>query len=201
MPARPCGPAVLLAPGAGAGQHHPFLAGVRARLAAAGHPVLTFDYPYREAGRRAPDRPDVLAACHRAAAARLRRYEPRIVLAGKSMGCRVASHLAADGDPAVGLVCFGYPLVPVGKAEARPTDHLSAIDVPMLFLTGERDRLAPLDLLDPIVARLRWASLQVIPDADHSFRTPKRAGVSEDEMLDLLASATVDWMAERGLRR
>ena len=48
-------PAVLLAHGAGAGQHHPFLTGLRERLKHAGHPTLTFDYPYIEAGRRAPD--------------------------------------------------------------------------------------------------------------------------------------------------
>lgn len=201
MPRHPAGPAVLLAPGAGAGQDHAFPAGLRKRFAAAGHPAMTFDYPYREAGRRAPDRFEVLARCHRAAAARLRRYDRRIVLAGKSMGGRIASHLAAEGEQAVGLVVFGYPLVPPGSREPRATDHLAASEIPMLFLTGSRDRLAPPDLIERVVSPLRWATLEVIEDADHSFRVPKRLGISEEEMLDRLAETTLRWMAASRLTR
>jgi predicted alpha/beta-hydrolase family hydrolase len=201
VPRDPVGPAILLAPGAGAGQDHPFLSGLRSRFAAAGHTAMTFDYPYREAGRRAPDRPDVLARCHRAAAARLRRYEERVVFAGKSMGGRIASHLLAEGDPAAGLVAFGYPLVPIGSREPRSTDHLRAVEAPMLFLAGGRDRMAPLELLESVVASLRWATLEVVEDADHSFRVPKRTGIGPDDMLDLLTGATLRWMEAHRLTR
>jgi len=200
VPERHVGPAILLAHGAGAGQDHPFMAGVRNRLAAAGHLTMTFDYPYIEGGRRAPDRSEVLLACHRAALARLARYDRRVVLAGKSMGGRMASHLAAFDASTVGLVYYGYPLVPPGKSEPRATDHLEAIAAPMLFVTGTRDRLAPLGLLEALVGRLRWASLHRVPEADHSFRVPKRLGVGEGDVLDGLVSATVRWMTEGGLR-
>ncbi len=185
---------ILLAHGAGAGQRHPFVTGLRDRFAAAGHPVLTFDYPYLEAGRRAPDRLEVLLECHRAAAKRLRGYADRVVLAGKSMGGRVASHLAARGEPSSGLVFFGYPLVPVGKLEPRPTGHLFDVDAPMLFIAGSRDRLAPLDLLEPVVDRLQAARLEVVEGADHSFRLPKRCGVDDEAVLDRLAAIAVEWV-------
>lgn len=193
----PAGPAFLIAPGAGAGQDHPFLVGVRHRLARRGHSAMTFDYPYREAGRRAPDRSEVLMACHRAAAERLRTYQRSIVLAGKSMGGRMASHLAAAGYPASGLVVFGYPLVPVGKTAPRGTAHLDDVTMPMLFLQGDRDRLAPLADMRAVVDRLPWADLAVIPGADHSFAVPQRSGRDPGEVLDLMVEAVLDWRAHR----
>ncbi|NQV07332.1 dienelactone hydrolase family protein [bacterium] len=194
MPRAPHSPAFLIASGAGAGQTHSFMAGVRERIAAAGFPAMTFDYPYREADRRAPDRADVLLACHRVAADRLRRYDQRVVLAGKSMGGRMATHLAATGYPAAGLVVYGYPLVAIGKTRPRPTDHLDEIDVPALFFQGAKDRMAPIELIEPVVKRMRWSELQVIPEADHSFKVPKRAGIDEAGMLDLLVERTIAWV-------
>ena len=101
VPPEPTGPAILLAHGAGAGQGHPFMAGLRSRLAAAGHPTLTFDYPYMEAGRKAPDRLPTLMACHRAVLRGSVGTDGPIVLAGKSMGGRVGSHLAVE-EPELG---------------------------------------------------------------------------------------------------
>jgi predicted alpha/beta-hydrolase family hydrolase len=195
-PARPSAPAVLLAHGAGAGQDHPFMVDLREGLAAAGHAVMTFNYPYAEAGRRSPDRPSVLTECHRAAAAALRRRYGQIVLAGKSMGGRIASHVAAGGEPCIGLVFYGYPLVAAGKREPRDTAHLDGLGVPMLFLSGSRDPLGPLDFLRPLVGRLPGATLVVVEDGDHSFRV--RSGRSAAGVMDLLVAGTVsairDWL-------
>lgn len=189
------GPAILLAPGAGAGQGHAFLSGLRRRLAAAGHLVLTFDYPYAAAGRRAPDRLEVLLECHRAAARHLRREAGEVVLAGKSMGGRVATHLASGGEPCRAVVCYGYPLLPPGKTAPRDTAHLDAVAVPLLFLTGSRDRLAPLALLSPVVERLPRARLVVVEGADHSFGVRADPDSRAEAMLDLLAAETAEWLA------
>jgi len=183
---------VVLAHGAGAGQEHPFMAGMRGRLAAR-HRVVTFDYPYIAEGRRAPDRMPMLLACHRAVVAT--EGSDRVVLGGKSMGGRAASHLDLPG--AAGYFFLGYPLVPIGKTEPRDTSHLDAITAPMLFVQGERDRLGPPDLLDPIVTRLGRATMVVVPDADHSFKVPKRAGVTPDGMLDHLAAVVSEWVARQ----
>jgi predicted alpha/beta-hydrolase family hydrolase len=168
---------------------------LRRRLAAAGHSVLTFDYPYIEAGRKAPDRAVKLLACHEAAARRLvAETGGPIVLAGKSMGGRIGSHLAADGYPCRALVFLGYPLVAVGSNTPRSVEHLREIASPMLFITGSRDRLAPLDILRPVVAGLRRADLEVVAEGDHSFRVPKRSGLDPEAVLDGVAKVTVDWL-------
>ena len=169
---------------------------VRNGLSAAGYPTLTFDYPYMEAGRRAPDRLPKLLQCHRAAASRLADYVPHVVLAGKSMGGRVGSHLAGDeGFAAAALVYLGYPLVAVGKTEPRATDHLHRIRVPQLFVSGTRDQLAPLSLLAPVVADLPAATLATIDGADHSYRVPKSAGLTPGTVMSRVIDTVTDWLA------
>lgn len=198
MPPRSSDIGVLLAHGAGAGQSHPFMEHLRRGLSDAGYPTMTFDYSYMNAGRRAPDRMDKLLAVHRAAAERMATYVVKVVVAGKSMGGRVGSHLVGDHSwPAAGLVYYGYPLVPLGKTEARPVDHLQRISVPQLFFAGSRDRLSPPATLAPVVASLRAATLHEIDDGDHSFKVPKRAGRTHDEVLDELVASTAQWLAEQ----
>jgi len=183
---------IILAHGAGAGQAHPFMAGMRRRLAAAGYTVVTFDYPYIAEGRKAPDRVATLLECHRRVVESMAADADALLLGGKSMGGRLASHLAVD---AAGLFFLGYPLVPVGKREPRDTAHLEAIEAPMLFVQGERDRLAPLDLLRPLVGSLPRATLVAIPEADHSFKVPKRTGIGEEQMRERLAATVDGWLS------
>ncbi len=198
MPRRSGDVGVLLAPGAGAGQDHPFIVTLQDGLAGAGFTTLTFDYPYREAGRKAPDRLPKLLAAHRAAADRLGGSCARLVLAGKSMGGRVASHLAGDeGRPAAALVFYGYPLVPLGRGEPRDTTHLGRITVPQLFFAGSKDRLGPPSLIRPLAAGLPDATVATVEGADHSFRLPRRLDPSGAGAVSELIEVTVWWLRSR----
>lgn len=186
---------VLMAHGAGAGQRHQFIEQVRKGLGGSGVVTMTFDYSYIHAGRKAPDRMPKLLAVHRAAAERLQEYVARLVLAGKSMGGRVGSHLAGDeGWPVAGMLYLGYPLVPLGKSEPRSTDHLERISAPQLFFAGTRDRLSPPDLIVPLAARLPSASVEVVQDGDHSFNVPKRTGKSTAEVIDGIVATAAGWV-------
>lgn len=191
-------PSVLLAHGAGAGQDHPGVAGLRDRLAGAGITTLTFNYPYAEAGKRRPDRTPILLACHRAVLDWLqeRTGEP-VVMAGRSMGGRMATYLAAEGAPCRGLVLYAYPLHPAGKPERLRADHLPSVPVPMLFFTGSRDSMARLDLVDRHLRPLPQATVEIIDDADHWFRVPKRTGRTFEEVLDGIAARTVEWLGSK----
>ena len=194
-PSRPSGEAVLLAHGAGAGQDHAGITLIRDGLVQRGHPVLTFDYPYMDAGRRfPPDRREILLECHRAAAEWLGHRFPRFVMAGRSMGGRIASYLAAAGEPCAGLAFFAYPLHPAGKPDRPRADHLGAIEVPMLFLTGSRDALALPGQLDRWISPLEQATIEIIPDADHSFNIPKRTGRTKEDLIGWMVARTSDWI-------
>lgn len=189
---------VLLAHGAGLPQDHPFMVAVRDGLADRGITTLTFNYAYTEAGRRSPDRAPQLLAVHRAAAERLRTYVDRVVLAGKSMGGRVGSHLAGDDAwPAAALVYLGYPLVPLGKTEARPTDHLERITAPQLFVAGTRDRLSPPDRIVPLASSLPAADVHVVAHGDHSFHVPKRSGTTDEAVLSTITDVVAAWVLRR----
>ena len=185
---------ILLAHGAGVGQDAPWIVHVRDGLASAGFPVLTFNYPYMEGGKKAPNRPSILLAAHSAAAAALKERVGRIVLAGKSMGGRMGSHLAAEGESVAGLVFYGYPLVGIGKQEPRDVSHLGDVKAPMLFVQGTRDRLAPLELITPFTKRFPMMSLHIVEDGDHSYKVPKRAGRELPEVLDEVVAVTTEWL-------
>jgi predicted alpha/beta-hydrolase family hydrolase len=104
-------------------------------------------------------------------AARWRNRGP-IVLAGKSMGGRMASMLLAEGraPEAVGAIYFGYPLHPPGRPEKLRADHLPDVPVPQLFLSGTKDPLCDLALLKSVLKRLgRRAKLVAIEGGDHSL--------------------------------
>ena len=195
VPKNATGRAVLLAHGAGAGQRHRFMEQVRRGLAGHGLMTMTFDYAYTEEERKAPDRMPKLLAVHAAAADRLGTYADRVVLAGKSMGGRVGSHLAGDeGWPAAGLFYLGYPLVALGKGEPRPTDHLARIEAPQLFFAGTRDRLSPPDLIAPLARRLPSATLEVVDGGDHSFNVPKSSGRTTTETIDQIVATAAGWV-------
>ena len=133
---------LVLAHGAGAGQEHPFMVGFAEALAARGIDVVTFDFLYVGAGRRAPDRNDKLEACWRAALAQARaEWSGRVpFIGGKSMGGRIASQLAAAGDACAGLICLGYPLHPPKQPEKLRSAHLPKLArVATLVLQGKRD--------------------------------------------------------------
>lgn len=187
---------VLLAHGAGVGQDAPFMASMRDGLAAAGYGVMTFNYPYMEAGRRAPNRMPALLACHRTAFERLARIHDAVVLSGKSMGGRMAGHIAAEGI-GDGLVVFGYPLVPFGKGDARSTDHFKDIRQPTLFVQGSRDALGPLAQMRTRLKKIQNSSLRVIPDADHSFRVPQRSAKNQSEIMQELIDTTATWISDQ----
>ncbi len=167
------------------------MVGIRQRLLDSGFTVATFDYPYREEGRKAPDRFERLIACHRAVFDRVTAsLGAAPLLVGKSMGGRIGSHLAVA---APGWVFLGYPLVPAGRTVVRDTSHLAAIG-PMLFVQGARDSLAPLELITPVVAGLPDADLEVIADADHGFRVAKRTGRDAAAVLDDISGRVTEWI-------
>ncbi|MGH6895241.1 MAG: alpha/beta hydrolase family protein [Geminicoccaceae bacterium] len=193
---------LAFAHGAGAGMRHPFMEAMSGHLAAVGIATFRYQFPYMEAGSRRPDARATLLATVRAAVDAARAAAPDLPLlaGGKSMGGRMTSQAAAEAPLAGvrGLVFFGFPLHPAGRPSTERAEHLERVDLPMLFLQGERDKLAELDLLRPVCARLGGrATLHVIPGADHGFHMPKSSGRSDGEVQDELARTVAIWAASR----
>jgi len=195
---RPAGGAssgLVLGHGASSNMNARILVDIADALASRGIAVVRFNFPYAEVGRRVPDPQPRLEACFRAVATSVSEEIPRLFLGGKSMGGRIASHIAADGFPTRGLVFFGYPLHPPGKPDRLRDAHLKRISAPMLFLQGTRDTFATPELLRRTVASLRTAKLVEIEGGDHSFKVPGRASA---DVLTELIDAAAQFIAEHG---
>lgn len=179
----------LLSHGAGTGQDHPRMVALAEELADRGLLVLTFNYPYTEAGRKSPDRQAVLLDCHRAARDYLGELAGSLpVLAGRSMGGRMGTYLAAAQEPCRAVVLYAYPLHPPGKPDRLRIEHLPDIKVPMLFFQGTRDALSRMDLFDLHIRPLPTAVIEILDGASHSLDRNQATTV-------FLAERTAAWVS------
>lgn len=192
--------ALLLGHGAGAGQDSAFLVEFAHALSTLGVDVVTFNFPYTEARRRIPDRQPVLEACYHAVVAEIhRRVESaarHLFIGGKSMGGRIATHIAAadPGLPIGGIVLLGYPLHPPGKPEQRRDKHLPAINQPMLIVQGSRDPFGTPPEFEPVLRAAPTATLHVVNGGDHSFKISKRDPAAQAAVYSGVQQTIVEWM-------
>ena len=209
--------ALVLAHGAGAGQHSAWMVKAARALAERGVSVATFDFPYITAGRKVPDRAPALEAHWRALLdeAKTTFKGLPLFIGGKSMGGRIASHIASQGVNGVsGLVFFGYPLHPPrvradasarqALPEKRRDAHLPAIKEPMLFIQGSLDTFGDEEEMTALMPMLQNATLHVIPGGDHSFkvkgalRLRSGQGVNAAEaVFESVITTAVEWMRAR----
>jgi len=189
----------VLAHGAGAGMTHPFLAGMAQDLAARNIATFRYQFPYMEKGSKRPDPPRIARATVRVAVAAASRLVPELPLfaGGRSFGGRMTSAAQAESPlkDVRGLAFLGFPLHPAGKPSDERGTHLSAVQIPMLFLQGTRDELADLQLVQALAERLgARATLELIADADHSFHVPARTGRKDPDVRADMADVLANWI-------
>jgi hypothetical protein len=186
----------VYAPGAGSNIRDPFGAFAADALAAAGITTLRFQFPYMEAGRRAPDRPPLLEAAWRAVIDAARAGASRLAAGGRSMGGRIASQVVAQGVAVDALALFAYPLHPPGKPGGLRVEHLAAIEAPVLFCSGTRDAFASPGELRAVAKGLRRATVHLLEGADHGFAVPKASGRTREQVWTEAVSVMAEWLAQ-----
>ena len=210
-PTRSTGALLVLAHGAGAGQSHPFMVRYARGLSAHGIDVVTFDFPYMAAGRKAPDRAPVLEQAFReaidAAVARPELSTTRLFIGGKSMGGRIATHLAVpaggaassgedNARPLEGVIALGYPLHPPGGGKQDRVSHLFQTRVPILIVQGTRDNFGgPDDLRAALGDRAPHVSIHTVEGGDHSFAVLKSRGKTQSAVDSELFAAVSSWLS------
>lgn len=176
----------VFAHGAGAGMDHEFMQSVAKGLAFKGIRVIRFNFPYmikraEDGKRRPPDRAPKLLEAYQEVIEQV--DADKLVIGGKSMGGRMASHLS-ELDKVAAMACLGFPFHPPGKPEKYKGEHLAELTKPCLILQGERDtfgkreEFADFDLSDSI-------RVEFIPDGDHSFKPRKSSGYTEQQNIAL----------------
>ncbi|MGF1799298.1 alpha/beta fold hydrolase [Vibrio gigantis] len=176
----------IFAHGAGAGMDHEFMQSVAKGLAFKGIRVVRFNFPYmikraEDGKRRPPDRAPKLLEAYQEVIEQV--DTDKLVIGGKSMGGRMASHLS-EVDKVAAMACLGFPFHPPGKPEKYKGEHLAELAKPCLILQGERDtfgkreEFADFELSDSI-------RVEFIPDGDHSFKPRKSSGYTEQQNIAL----------------
>jgi predicted alpha/beta-hydrolase family hydrolase len=203
---RPADAAYLLVLGHGASTNmrHATLQTIADRLAEAGIATLRYNFPYSENGK-GRDSQDVCTQTVRSAVEAARETAPdlNLLAGGHSFGGRMTSTAASEAslDGVRGLVFFSFPLHQPGKPETKRADHLAKVKTPMLFLSGSRDELAEMDLLEPVCKKLgKLATLHIVETADHGYKILKRSRTSDEDVFVEMARVVRDWTSKLGRR-
>lgn len=179
--------ALLLTPGAGANRDNRILLTLETTVAPL--PCERVDFPYRLAGKRMPDPAPIAIAHLRAAATALVTAAGvpagRLVLGGRSYGGRMCSLAVAEGLPAAGLLLLSYPLHPPGRPDKLRVDHFPQLNLPVLFVSGEKDPFGTPAEFDRWVAEIPGPVTQVWLPGGHDPRPSTDDGLVE---------AVRDWM-------
>ena len=190
-------PLVVLAHGAGADMNSGFMERFAGGLAERDCAVARFNFLYTERGKKAPDKQALLEETYAAVVDGLvgGLSPATVVIGGKSLGGRIASHVAIGRSDVGGLVFLGYPLHPPGRPERIRDEHLHQLEAPMLFVEGTRDPFCPLDTLEKVRKSLPARSdLVVIDDGDHSLKVRKSSGRTTEEAWEEAIAAVAGWV-------
>jgi predicted alpha/beta-hydrolase family hydrolase len=188
--------AIILAHGAGQGMHSPFMTYFHSELAQRGFLSVKFNFDYMEAKRRVPDPQPKLQSRYRSVVESvMTELRPqRLFIGGKSMGGRVASYIAGDTRGVSGLIFLGYPLHPPGKTDQLRDQHLYALNLPMLFISGTKDPFAERHLLEKVVAKIGTsATLLWVEGGDHSLKRRR----NDEESLKMAVDVIDRWTREQ----
>lgn len=188
---------LVLGHGASSNMRTPILAKIAEALAEQGIATLRYNFPYSEKGGGRNSQATVTATIRSAAKAAIHECPDLPLLAGgHSFSGRMTSTAQSEEPIAgvAGLVFFSFPLHPAGAPAITRAEHLSKINIPMLFLSGTRDALAELELLTPVLDKLgNRAALHLVDTADHSFKVLKRSRSSTEDVFVELARTVREW--------
>jgi predicted alpha/beta-hydrolase family hydrolase len=177
---------LVLTHGAGGGIDAPDLVRLARTLPQQDISVTLVEMPWRVQGKKLAPRPPVIDECFRAALDAMRMRSP-LVVGGRSAGARSACRIARDVG-ARGVLALSFPLHPPGKPEKSRLDELLGARARTLVVQGENDPFGrPAEFPEGV-------DLTAVPGADHSFRVPKTGVVTQDEALDIVLEATLEWV-------
>lgn len=198
-PAGSASAVMILAHGSGAGKDHEFMTGYAQAVADLGISVLSFNFPYMDAGKKFPDKAPTAIAVWQQVRSWVQEHVaegPPVVVAGKSFGGRMASLAVAEGMPANALIFLGYPLHAPKKEDKLRDEHLYPLTVPMLFLEGTKDPFANPEKMEAVAAKLNKSTELVwFEGGNHSFKVARsQRTVAQDGAW--LAEATANFISK-----
>ena len=186
----------IYAPGAGSNLDDPFGQHLSQRLPDSGVALVRFQFPYMEDKKRRPDAPRILEETWGQVINRVRPDAANLIIGGRSMGGRIASHLAAGGASVEGLALFAYPLRPPGGRAKIRDQHLTDISIPTLFCSGTRDAFGTPQELQEAAAKTPRSTVKHLEGADHGFSVLKSSGRAREDVWREAADYLLAWIGD-----
>jgi len=188
---------LVLGHGASSNMRTPMMQSIAEALGRQKIATIRYNFPYSENGRGRDSNP-VCVETIRSAVKAAHNAAPDLPLlaGGHSFSGRMTTTAASESplENVRGLVLFAFPLHPAGAPDTKRADHLAKVTIPMLFLSGTRDALGELDLLQPTIKKLgKRARLHLLDTADHSFKVLKRSRTTAEDVYDELARVVSEW--------
>ncbi|WP_435275959.1 alpha/beta fold hydrolase [Psychrobium sp. nBUS_13] len=190
------GPLFLFAHGAGADAESEFMTTIAEGLAEKGVRVARFNFPYMQqrlidGKRRPPNRAPQLVEFY---SELIKELNQPVYIGGKSMGGRIASMAAAQGDEELnklikGVICLGYPFHPIGKPEKLRIEHLKDIQAPVFIAQGTRDKLGSYEEVNNYDLNQQIDFLW-LEDGDHDFKPRVKSGITQKQLFYKLLEST-----------
>ena len=179
---------LVLGHGAGAGIEAWELQLLARELPPIGVDVILVEQPWRVAGKKVASAQSQVDAAFREVVSDVKRSGDalrRLVIGGRSTGARIACRTAAD-LAVDGVLCLAYPLHTPGRpiTETRVDELVTATkQCPVTVVQGDRDTFGtPVEVAAEVAERNAKALVVSVPWADHSFRIPKKATITADEV-------------------
>lgn len=193
---------LVLGHGASTNMRHATMQSIADALAQQKIATFRYNFPYSEKGGGRNSQ-EVCVETIRNAVKAAKEAAPDLILlaGGHSFGGRMTTTAQSEEplENVKGLVLFSFPLHLPGRPDTKRAEHLASVKIPMLFLSGTRDELATLDLLEPAIEKLRKrATLHKIDTANHSYKILKKMRASDEDVFAEMARVLKEWIAKQG---
>lgn len=189
----------IYAPGSSSNVHDPFGAFLAQFLPSQGVSLIRFHFPYQEAGKRSPDNFKVLKETWQNMIQWSKQYQLKTIIGGRSLGGKIASHVAPKDGEVDALALFAYPFHAPGRPALAKNEHLAYLELPVFFCTGTRDNFANADEVSRTLSSISQCSFYSLDHADHGFSPGKATAKTREELWAHGANAFVSWLKSYAL--
>ena len=189
---------LVLGHGASTTMRHATLQSIAEAMAENGIATFRYNFPYSENGTARNSTATCVETIRNAVrAAHAAAPDLMLLAGGHSFGGRMTTTAQSEEEleNVAGLVLFSFPLHLPGRPDTKRAEHLANIKIPMLFLSGTRDELATLDLMERTIKKLgERAALHLIDTANHSYKTLKKTRTSSEDVFVEMARVACEWV-------
>ena len=191
---------LVLGHGASTSMRHATMQRIAEVLADRDVATFRYNFPYSENGTSRNSTATCIETIRNAVrAAKKAAPDLKLLAGGHSFGGRMTTTAQSEEplENVKGLVLFSFPLHLAGRPDTKRAEHLSAIRIPMLFLSGSRDELADLELLRPVISDLGSTStLHILDTANHGYKVLKKTRTSPEDVFEEMARAVDEWIED-----